>query len=94
MRRSYYMSDDTRERPRPNGESELEAQQRDTCFVIEKRFNEAAEKFVELRKARLPCKIHFGSEAVTNIEELFKVRNLIYVMLLEAKIVPGQQFLN
>ena len=39
MRRSYYLSDDTRERSRPDDESELEAKQRDTCFIMEKRFS-------------------------------------------------------
>jgi hypothetical protein len=101
LRRSYYMSDDARDRPRPDEEeSELEAQKRDICFIIEKRFNEMADKFVALQKARLLCKVHFGSEAVDNIKEFFDARNLIYTMLLQARgplshrrLIPLEEFL-
>ena len=81
MRRSYYLTEDTRDRPRPDAESELDARQRDACFIIEHRFNEASEKFSALRTARLLCTIHFTTAAVTGIDEIFNVRNKIYVML-------------
>jgi hypothetical protein len=56
---------------------------------METRFNGIAEKFVELQKARLLCKIHFGPEAINNTDEFFKVRNLIYVMLPQARDCAG-----
>jgi hypothetical protein len=83
------MSAEARDRPRPKGETESQAEQRDISFIMEKRFDEWVEKFVELHKSRLLCKIHFGPTAVISIDEFFNVCNLIYVMLLQAKHCAG-----
>jgi len=69
MRRSYYMYEDARDRPRPM-ESRNRKPRTRRLFHNWERFNDASEKFVELSKARLLCKIYFGTMAVNPLMNL------------------------
>ncbi|MGH6976557.1 MAG: hypothetical protein ACREED_05980, partial [Stellaceae bacterium] len=44
-----------------------------------KRMKDTADDFVELQKARLLCKVHFGEEAVKQIDVLFHARTEVRI---------------
>lgn len=72
-------STEAKERPREKDEVDSQSRQRDAYFVPFKRMKDTADDFAELQKVRLLCKVHFGEEAVKQIDILFRARTEVRV---------------
>ncbi|MDE2164908.1 MAG: hypothetical protein KGJ66_01045 [Alphaproteobacteria bacterium] len=72
-------SAEAKERPREKDETDSQSRLRDAYFVPFKRMKDTADDFAELQKVRLLCKVHFGEEAVKQIDVLFRARTEVRV---------------